>query len=106
MTTETFTLSRPLKTHGGDITEITLKEPTAKSYFDHGEPYKARVISDDAGDRFDIDFFNNVFKKFLSDMTGLDEIILSGMHAADYTRLRVLVTTMLAKEAGSNPTEA
>lgn len=106
MTTETFTLSRPLKTHSGDITEITLKEPLAKSYFDHGEPYRARVISDDAGDRIEIDFFNNVFKKFLSDVTGLDDIVLSGMRAADYTRLRLRVTNMLAETAGSNPIEA
>ena len=104
MTTETVTLSQPLKTHGGDVTSITLKEPTAKSFFDHGEPFKARVISDDAGDRIDFEFFNSVFKKFLSDMTGLDDLVLSALRAADFLALRSRAAQMIIGMAGTNPT--
>jgi hypothetical protein len=103
-TTETVTLSQPLKTHGGEVTTITLKEPTAKSFFDHGEPLKTRVVSDDAGDRFEFDFFNSVLKKFLTDMTGLDDLVLSGLAAADYLNLRWRAGLMITGMAGKNPT--
>jgi hypothetical protein len=103
-TTETVTLSQPLKTHGGDVTSLTLKEPTAKSFFDHGEPFKVRVISDDAGDRIDFEFFNGVFKKFLCDMTGLDDLILSGLRASDFMALRSRAAQMIIGVTGQNPT--
>jgi hypothetical protein len=102
--TETVTLSRPLKTHGGDVTTITLKEPTARSFFDHGEPFKIRVISDDSGDRIDFDFYNAVFKKFLADMTGLDDLILSSLRAADFMALRSRAAQMIIGVTGQNPT--
>ena len=104
MTTETITLSQPLKTHAGDVASITLKEPTAKQFFDHGEPFKARVITDDTGDRIDFEFFNSVFKKFLSDMTGLDEIVLSALRAADFMTLRSRAAQMIIGVVGTNPT--
>ena len=34
--TETFKLSRPLKTHSGEITALTLREPTAGAFIDYG----------------------------------------------------------------------
>jgi hypothetical protein len=102
--TETVTLSRPIKTHAGDVASITLKEPTAKSFFDHGEPFKVRVVSDEAGDRIDFEFFNTVFKKFLADMTELDEIVLSGLRAVDFMTLRTRAAHMMMGIAGTNPT--
>jgi hypothetical protein len=105
--TETVKLSRPLKTHGGDVSEITLKEPTARSFFSHGEPFKVRVLSDDKGEsHVDFDFFNNVFAKFLVDMTGLDDIVLSSLRAVDYVSLRTRAAHMIIGVAGANPTEA
>lgn len=103
-TTETVTLSKPLKTHSGEVTAITLKEPTARSY-DHGEPFKVRPISDDSGGGFDFDFNNVVFKKFLSDMTGYDDLVLSGLRASDYLALRWRAAQMIIGVAGANPTD-
>jgi hypothetical protein len=102
-TTETVTLSQPLKTHGGEVTTITLKEPTAKSFFDHGEPFKVRVVNDESGDRIELDFFNGVLKKFLADMTGLDDLVLSALRAADFMTLRTRAAHMIMGLAGTNP---
>jgi len=102
--TETVKLSRPLKTHAGEVSEITLKEPTARSFFSHGEPFKVRVLSDDKGESLvDFDFFNSVFAKFLTDMTGLDDIVLSSLRAVDYVSLRTRAAHMIIGVAGQNP---
>ena len=103
MTTETVTLSKPIKTHSGEVTTITLNEPTARLFFDHGEPFKVRVISDESGERIDFDFFNSVFKKFLADMTGLDDLVLSSLLAIDFIMLRTRAAHMIMGLAGKNP---
>ena len=103
--TETVTLSKPLKTHGGEVTSLTLKEPQARSFFEHGEPFKVRVISDESGDRIDFDFNNAVCKKFLSDMTGVDDIILGTLRASDFMTLRSRAAQMIIGVAGTNPSE-
>lgn len=103
-TSETVTLSQPLKTHSGDVTSLTLKEPAAKSFFDHGEPFKFRVTGGEGEQQIEFDYFNSVFKKFLSDMTGLDDLVLSGLRAADFLTLRTRASHMILGIAGSNPT--
>jgi len=103
-TTETITLSKPLKTHDGEVTSLKLKEPEAHSFFNHGEPFKVRVISDESGDRVDFDFNNGVFKKFLTDMTGVDDILLGKLRAADFMALRTRAAHMIIGIAGVNPT--
>jgi hypothetical protein len=103
--TETVTLSKPLKTHSGEVTSLTLKEPEARSFFTHGEPFKVRVISDEVnGDRIDFDFNNAVFKNFLADMTGHDDIVLGKLRAADFMTLRSRAAQMIIGVAGTNPT--
>jgi hypothetical protein len=103
--TETVTLSRPIKTHVGETSTITLKEPTARSFFQHGEPFKVKVLTDDSGSIVDFDFFNGVVAKFLSDMTGLDDLVLSSLRAVDYVNLRTRAAHMIIGIAGTNPTE-
>lgn len=104
-TTETITLSKPLKTHDGEVTTLKLKEPEAHSFFNHGEPFKVRVISDESGDRVDFDFNNAVVKKFLTDMTGVDDILLGKLRAADFIALRTRAAHMIIGVAGANPSE-
>lgn len=103
--TETVTLSRPIKTHSGEVSEIKLKEPTARSFFSHGEPFKVKVLTDDNGSTVDFEFFNSVFAKFLTDMSGLDDIVLGGLRAVDYVNLRSRAAHMIIGVAGVNPTE-
>jgi hypothetical protein len=103
--TGTIPLSKPLKTHDGEVTSLALKEPEARSFFEHGEPFKVRVISDELnGDRIDFEFYNSVFKKFLTDMTGVDDILLGKLRAADYMALRTRAAHMIVGIAGVNPT--
>jgi hypothetical protein len=103
--TQTVKLSRSLKTHGGDVNEITLKEPLARSFFNHGEPFKVKVLTDDKGESLvDFEFFNNVISKFLVDMTGLDDLVLSSLRAVDYVSLRARAAHMIIGVAGANPT--
>jgi hypothetical protein len=104
--TETVTLSRPIKTHAGEVTAITLKEPTARSFFNHGEPFKVKVLNDDSGGSLiDFEFFNGVIAKFLVDMSGLDDIVLSSLRASDFMHLRSRAAYMIIGVTGTNPTE-
>jgi hypothetical protein len=105
-TTQTIKLSRSIKTHDGEVTEIKLKEPTARSFFTHGEPFKVKVTTDDKDEtRVDFDFNNAVVAKFLADMTGLDDLLLSSLRAVDYVRLRSQAAHLIIGVAGTDPIE-
>jgi hypothetical protein len=62
------------------------------------------VISSESGDHIEFEFFNGVLKHFLSDMTGLDDLILSKLSASDYTTVRARAVNMMLGVAGTNPT--
>ena len=106
MTPITVTLTTPINTHDGEKTSITLKEPKARSFFSHGEPFKMRVLSEGDKDRIEIDYNHSVFAKFLSDMSGLDEGLLGNITASDYFTLRNAATNLIIGVAGSSPTPA
>jgi hypothetical protein len=104
--TETVKLSRPLKTHDGDKTVLTLREPTAKLFFDYGEAFKVKVtIGDDGKQHIDFTFNDSIMKKYLSSMTGVDDLVLSDLRAADYVELRGRAAWMVVGVSGSNPSE-
>jgi hypothetical protein len=104
MNSRTISLSAPLKTHDGDKMEITVNEPRAKSFFDHGEPFKTRVVTDGHKDRIEIDYNNSILRKFLQDMTGIDDLVLGGLRARDFYALRNAATDLIFGVAGENPT--
>ena len=106
MNSTTVTLTSPITTHDGEKTTITLKEPKARSFFSHGEPFKMRVLTDGDKDRIEIDYSHNVFAKFLTDMTGLDEGVLGNISASDYFTLRNAATNLIIGVGGSSPTQA
>ena len=101
MTTTTVTLTTPLHMHDGEKTTITLKEPKARSFFEHGEPFKMRVISEGDRDRVEFDYNHKILGKFLSDMTGIDDITLGSVTASDYFLLRNAATNLIIGIAGS-----
>lgn len=105
MDSKTITLSAPLKTHSGEVNSITVNEPKAKSFFDHGEPFKARTIIEGDVSRIEIDYIKDNFKRFLSDMTGIDDLLLSAMNLRDFYALRNAATDILLGIGGANPTE-
>ena len=99
-------LTTPINTHNGEVSEITLKEPRARSFFTHGEGFKMRVVSEGDKDRIEIDYNHSVFAKFLSDMSGIDEGLLGNITASDYFTLRNAATNLIIGVAGSSPTAA
>jgi hypothetical protein len=104
--TQTFALSSPLKTHDGEVTEIKLKEPRAGTLVKYNDPFKVKPIKGEDGEteHFEFEFFNKPMMQFLTDMTGLDEIILSTMRASDFMRLRVVAAnTILMGISDKNP---
>lgn len=111
MTTETFKLSRPLKTHSGEVSEITMREPTGKSFIDHGEPFtlKPRVDANGEPDGVLIEYTNNkAMMGFIADMIEprVDDLVLQGIGASDYQRLRAIAANIiLAGVQDKNPTE-
>ena len=92
-------LSAPLLTHKGQIDTIDLKEPTAKSFIEHGEPFRV-TISDGM---YNVEFFNKPMAGFLYDMTGIDVLLLSALPAKDYIILRKRAANMILDVAGDDP---
>ena len=102
MTTK-FTLTSTITTHAGKTSVITLNEPKARSFVKHGEPFKL-TISPDGTVVQTFDSANSI--KFLSDMSGLDELVLEDLSAKDFMALRVAMSNIILSGAGENPTEA
>lgn len=100
-----FTLSKPLVTHQGPVTEIELKELTAASFMKHAEPFR---LSFDADSKpVFSDWNSKACVGFISDMTGFDEIVLKALSARDFFELRHALVSVIFGGAGrENPIAA
>jgi hypothetical protein len=94
-TTETFTLSEPLKTHDGEVTELKLKTPRAGLIVKYDDPFQIRPIKD--GDGYEYVFNNKSVMQFASDMTGIDDLILQDLSVPDFMRLRTEIAGIIMK---------
>ncbi|MGY3618413.1 hypothetical protein [Bradyrhizobium sp. USDA 10063] len=94
---ETFKLSRPLKTHDGDVIELKLKEPRASALIKYNDPFTLKPIKDENGEPngFEFIFHNKSMMQFLSDMTGVDDLLLADMSASDFMRLRGVAANII-----------
>jgi hypothetical protein len=100
MATETFKLSRPIKTHSGDLTELTLQEPSARSFVNYGEPFTLKPVKADDGEPAGVQFVydnNKAFMGFLTDMVveKVDDLLLQSISASDFHRLRSVATNII-----------
>ncbi|WP_407194296.1 hypothetical protein [Bradyrhizobium sp. STM 3566] len=101
MITETFTLSRPLKTHNGEVLTLTLQEPTAGAFVDYNEPFTVKPRKGENGEPDGVTFVydnNKAFMQFLVDMIvekGIDDLVLKAMSASDFLRLRGVATHII-----------
>ena len=97
-----FKLSRPIKTHkGGDTTDtLTLKEPTARTFVTHGNPFQIKQTDGAAEYIFD----NKASMGFLASMTGHNDIELSAIAAKDFYPLRYAMAHVILVGLGENPT--
>lgn len=103
----TFTLSRSLKTHSGDLTTLTLQEPTARAFIENGDPFKMRTGKNSQGEpTLDFDYDNRVMVKVLSEMIveKVDDLILGDLRASDFLALRAKATELILRLTGPNPT--
>ena len=80
--------------------ELTLKEPSARCFVQHGEPFTIRFVDG----KLEIDYSksNDSMMKFLADMSGVDPIILGDVSASDYMRLRVAATDLIFGVLGTD----
>lgn len=99
-TTVTYTLSEEIQTHKGPTREIVMSEPRARAFRKYGEPFK--VVRH--GDAIDFEYDNDAMLNFISEMSGVDTVILDGLSANDYLGLRVAATGLFAG-VGDRPTQ-
>ncbi|OYX79421.1 MAG: hypothetical protein B7Y77_01880 [Bradyrhizobium sp. 35-63-5] len=103
-----FKLSKALQTHSGEVSELTLKEPTARLFVAHGEPFKIRVITNaDESQNVEYDFDNAKMVKFLAGMVEpkVDDLIIGGLRASDYLSLRMRAAEVIIGITGTDPTQ-
>jgi hypothetical protein len=105
MTTETYTLSQPLKTHSGEVATLTLQEPTGRAFVEYGEPFNVENTYDESGKVTYVKFVydnNRALLRFLGDMVEpkMDDIILSSMQSSDFVRLRAIAAHLIYMGAG------
>ena len=108
----TIKLRRPLKTHSGEVSEITLNEPSARAFIRYGEPFKTRWVADPTeadpeNRRLEVDYNNGVMVKFLADMIEpkVDDLILEKLTAVDYQIVRSCAFDVIVGVAGERPTQ-
>lgn len=103
--TTTVQLSKPLHTHKGDIASITLKEPTARQFFQHGEAFKVRIINvDDGTQRVQFDDNMQILQKWLIDLVeGVNAIELEDLAPVDLYSLRNALHDMVLGTVGDRP---
>ncbi|PPC85584.1 MAG: hypothetical protein CTY36_18710, partial [Methylocystis sp.] len=87
---KTISLSAVLDTHKGQLKELVLNEPKART-FRKGEPFKIR----NGGE---IDWNNDIVLAFLQDMTGHDAPVLDDLSAADFLKARNALLELLVEE--------
>jgi hypothetical protein len=100
--TVTVQLSQEIQTHKGPKSEIELKEPLARSFRVHGEAVK--VVPYD-GDKMIFEYRDGAMLGYLTDMTGLDAVILDSLTANDYIKLRTAATNLIFGIVGEHPTQ-
>ena len=100
MAFETIKLSKPLQTHGGTVTELGLKEPTARCFFEYEEPFTIRFREG----KYEIEYRNAAMFNFIAHMANVDPIILKDMDGRDFMKARVAVSDYLIGLTGvDNP---
>ena len=94
-------LSKRIETHKGPVSELEIGEVTARSFVQHGQPFKIRTKDGE----FEIDFEDKATMGFLADATGHDALVLSALTAPDYMKARVALAHSILGIAGESPTK-
>jgi hypothetical protein len=83
-------LSTPIRTHDGMVSELKLKAPKVTSIVKHGDPFTIRSVKDSNGEhqQYEYVYDNKAVFKFASDMSGIDDILLSDLSVSDFISVR------------------
>ncbi len=96
---KSVTLRKTIETHKGKLSTLEIGEVTARSFVQHGQPFKVRMH---AGD-FELDFDDKATMGFLADATGHDNIVLQALDARDYMACRTALAHLILGIAGESP---
>lgn len=101
----TLTLKAPLKTHEGEVKELTLRDITAKDIIEiRHSPLSLTSVSTGMGamrsteQRVDIRY--DVAFQYLVRLTGVDEVILGTIGGSDLTKATNLIVKMWNEAEG------
>lgn len=76
----TITLSKPIKAHGEDISEITLREPSVEDTIEVGQPFLIIVGDGDTGIRIQ----NKTVAAYIVRLAGVPLSSVKAMSLADF----------------------
>lgn len=97
-----FTLTDPIETYEGTITELKLKTPRAKLFNKYGSPYSVIREGDEDNPRLEFKFNTKAMFAFVSDMSGVGPEHLEDMSGVDVQPLFWEVVNIL----GQRPTKS
>jgi hypothetical protein len=79
----TVPLSKPLKTHDGEVTQLTLRDLTASDIVMARVP-PVKLIANSKEDEEHAEFRYDIIMQLASRLTGIDDLILGGLSARDF----------------------
>lgn len=93
-----YKLATPIETGRGHVSELTIRPPTGRNFL-AGVPFKTReIVYDDGSIGYETEFNPKICFAFLADMTGLDEITIESISAADvYPLFKVVMNACLGR---------
>jgi len=97
-----FSLTTPIETHEGTITELKLKTPTARVFVKYGSPYSVIREGDEDNPRIEFKYHTKPMFAFIADMSGVGQEHLEDMSAVDVQPLFWEVVRIL----GDRPTKS
>jgi hypothetical protein len=80
----TIPLSKPLKTHDGEVTSLTLRDFSAIDIVNGRVSPVKIVVNEDKTQTIDIRY--DVAMAYLSKLTGVDDILLGALSGADFQK--------------------
>ena len=91
-----ITLSKPVETHGGTVSVLELKEPSADMVLRHGFPWKNIIYEgSDGQQRFELEYIPAKMALYIEEMTGVDRETLGDMSARDMSALFTAIVNLL-----------
>lgn len=93
-----ITLSKPIVTHAGNLNELRVSSPAAKFLIKTGVPFEWRT---DENDQAFVVYNDRLCMKFLTEMTGRDELELADITAPDWLIARQKIFLALSTFVGS-----